>query len=138
MNTDKSMMAILMGCIVALVLILFVQCATASSEVELDNGYNITVPEGWNVVVLPTGYNLNPYDAKKNPKGKLPGWGGWPKYTAYLESIGCGGDGLVISPAVCPPQPEIYKPYTQCYFEPVQVKEEESCLVISPATSCDD
>lgn len=69
------------------------------------NGATLVVPaESWNVQSVPKGYNTKGYNVIGNPKGQLPGWGGWPGYTAELEAMGCG-DGLVVSPTVCPRQP---------------------------------
>lgn len=128
------------GLVIAFISLVVVQCAHADSVIEADNGWNIEVPEGWSVSIAPEGYNFNPYHKKNNPKGVLPGWGGWPHYDEYLRSINCAPGELVVSPSICPPQPKFVKPYSQCYFEPVEEKEveEERCLVISPATECED
>lgn len=109
--------------------------------IEYPNGYNLEVPEGWEIDVRPKGFNNAPY-SKENPAGKLPGWQGWPWYSLYLQSLNCYPGDLVTSPSVCPPQPRFVRPDTQCYQEPVPVPTEQEvrCLVISPGgdLECED
>ena len=143
-HDDKQKGRIIVAAFTVAALILLFTCLSmpvkADQVIEFDNGYNMEVPVGWEVSIYPKGFNLHPYDSVKNPKGKLPGWGGWPKYTEYLEKMNCHPGELVISPSVCPPQPRFVKPYTQCYFEPIPQKEPEGCLVISPSdgSECSD
>lgn len=116
----------------ALAALIFLASALAQADavVELDNGFTFLVPKGWHVEVIPDGYNTGRYDASTNPKGKLPGWGGHPGYKQYLDTLGCGGDNLVISPNYCPPGPSVLD-FKACYFEPPPPPKCEG-LVISP------
>lgn len=108
--------------------------ASAETVVEGNNGVVFKVPDNWEVTIHPKGFNNAPYNKESNPKGILPGYGGWPGYTTYLDSLKCTSGGLVISPAVsCPPTPVVLE--TTCFYEPPIPEIPEECqpgLHISP------
>lgn len=122
--------AITLAFVVAVLILVVTLCSMpseAETVIEFDNGYTLDLPDGWEVVIQPEGFNSQTYDPEKNPSGKLPGWGGWPWYDLYLESIGCGEDdgSPRFSPQpLCPPQPE-FTQEAQCYFE----EPEPPCIV---------
>lgn len=105
-----------------------------STYVETASGFALEVPEGWEFQAVPEGFNTAPFDSATNPFG-MEG-GRFPVYDLFLRSIGCNPDGgLIISPAVCPPQPRFIVPQG-CYVVPPVEPQVEKCpsgqLVISP------
>lgn len=96
----------------------------AEAVVNFDNGYSMTVPSGWEVVVQPEGFNSGMYDPRSNPRGRLGGWGGWPNYDLFVkEFFNCEPGELAISPAWCPPAPELIVTPDLC--EPVPMPKPE-------------
>ena len=62
-----------------------------AAVIYFDNGIAISVPEStWQVEIHPIGFNSLPY-SKYNPKGKLPGFGGWPEYSSCKGQLTLGG-----------------------------------------------
>ena len=88
--------------------------AFSGAVIEYDDGKTVQVPDGWEVVVQPKGFNTAPYSLS-NPGGKNDT--GWPWYNFYLWVTGCWEPGLVISPNVCPDKPQDI-PSQYCYSTP--------------------
>jgi hypothetical protein len=128
-----SVQCALFAGLIALIVVMS-PAAQADVYVETDSGFALHVPTGWSFQAVPEGFNTAPFDSATNPFG-MEG-GRFPVYDLYLKGIGCDPEGgLVISPAVCPPQPKFIVPQG-CYAVPQEVPEVEKCpsgeLVISP------